>query len=645
MARLQSIVTSIFLFLSLSLGAQPELSSKNKRAVRLFKDGLEKYQFKNNTEAYDLLKSAIREDASFYEAQLTFADVCLDLTYYDEAIKAYSAADLIKKDKYPPMYLRWAQAEIAQMKFDAAAAHLEYFLALPKPSNENRKKATRLLKSARFSATAMLHPVPFDPTNLGAGINGPYSDYHPSITVDGSELIFTRLRPSDEQTNNGGSKFEEDFYVSKMSPEGWTPAKSIGSPLNSHGNEGAHCLSPDGRMIFFTACERPDGFGSCDIYVSQRNGSNWVKPINLGELVNSATWDAQPTISPDGRELIFVSRRTGTKGMGDLWSSKLQNDGTWGLAVNLGDSINTDQDESGPFLHPDGQTLYFSSAGLPGLGSRDFFMCKRQSDGNWGAPVNLGYPVNTPSDESHMIVSADGKRGFFSSDRPGGLGQKDIYSFVLPEQAQARATTYMRGKVRHKTSGAPVSARFEVIDIASGRLMASSISDPVTGAFLISLPAGASYAVNARASGFLFFSENFTLDAQLNADEVFEAVIDMVPIATGERIVLKNIFFESGSATLDSKSETELNTLFEFLSNNATLKIEIGGHTDNVGVDEANLKLSEDRALAVKNFLVEKGIQSTRINAKGYGETVPVAPNTDEAGRKQNRRTEFVVIK
>jgi outer membrane protein OmpA-like peptidoglycan-associated protein len=502
-----------------------------------------------------------------------------------------------------------------------------------------------LLRNARFAEVAVQHPVEFKPENLGPEINSIHSEYHPSITVDEQTIIYTRMRPADALTDNGGSKVEEDFYISEKEEGKWRNAIPVGSPLNSHGNEGAHSLSPDGRTIYFTACERPGGMGSCDLYFSERRGNAWSTPVNLGESVNSPTWDAQPTISPDGRELIFVSRRTGTKGMGDLWSSKLQNDGTWGLAVNLGDSINTDQDESGPFLHPDGQTLYFSSAGLPGLGSRDFFMCKRQSDGNWGAPVNLGYPVNTPSDESHMIVSADGKRGFFSSDRPGGLGQKDIYSFVLPEQAQARATTYMRGKVRHKTSGAPVSARFEVIDIASGRLMASSISDPVTGAFLISLPAGASYAVNARASGFLFFSENFTLDAQLNADEVFEAVIDMVPIATGERIVLKNIFFESGSATLDSKSETELNTLFEFLSNNATLKIEIGGHTDNVGVDEANLKLSEDRALSVKNFLVEKGIQSTRINAKGYGETVPVAPNTDEAGRKQNRRTEFVVIK
>ena len=645
MTKLQSILTGALLFLALYLGAQPELSSKNKRAVRLFKEGLEKYQFKNNAEAYELLKSAITEDALFFEAQLTFADVCLDLTYYDEAIQAYAAADAIKRDKFPPMYLRWAQAEIAQMKFDDATVHLEQFLSLPKPSNENRKKATRLLKSARFSSFALQHPVPFDPQNLGASINSPYSDYHPSITVDGSELIFTRLRPSDEQTNNGGSKFEEDFYVSKMSSEGWIQAKSIGSPLNSHGNEGAHCLSPDGRMIFFTACERPDGFGSCDIYASQRNGSNWNKPINLGDEINSSTWDAQPTISPDGRELIFVSRRTGTKGMGDLWSSKLQNDGTWSVATNLGDSINTDQDESGPFLHPDGQTLYFSSAGLPGLGSRDFFICKRQTDGSWGIPVNLGYPVNTPSDESHMIVSADGKHGFFSSDRPGGIGQKDIYSFILPEQAQAKATTYMRGKVRHKLSGAPVSARFEVIDIASGHLIASSISDPVTGAFLVSLPTGASYAVNARATGFLFYSENFILDNQPNANEVYEAVIDMQPIAAGERIVLKNIFFESGSATLDGKSETELNTLFEFLTNNATLKIEIGGHTDNVGDDEANLKLSEDRAIAVKIYLVGKGISASRINAKGYGETVPVAPNTDEAGRKKNRRTEFTVVK
>ncbi len=626
------------------LQAQKEYSTSNKKAIRLFEEGLENYQYKRNDAAYTFLQKAVEEAPEFFEAQLTLADLCLDMDKTEQARTNYAAAARIMPDRFPPLYLRWAQADLALAAFSDAAKHLEQFLAYPKISEENRKKANRLLRNARFAEVAVQHPVEFKPENLGPEINSIHSEYHPSITVDEQTIIYTRMRPADALTDNGGSKVEEDFYISEKEEGKWRNAIPVGPPLNSHGNEGAHSLSPDGRTIYFTACERPGGLGSCDLYVSERRGNVWSTPVNLGESVNSPTWDAQPTISADGQMLIFVSRRAGGKGMSDLWCVEKEVNGFWGQAYNLSDSLNTDQDESGPFLHPDGRSLYFSSSGHPGMGGRDFFVSRKNANGKWSAPVNLGYPVNTASDESHMIISADGAFAYFSSDRPGGLGVKDIYRFALDERIRPAAVTFMKGIVQNAKTGAKLEARFEVIDVYTGRTMAVSKSDAQSGSFLVSLPAGSSYAVNVSAPGYLFFSENYTLSKELNPSDVFQANINLTPIAAGEKIILKNIFFASGSSKLEETSRAELKKLKDFLNTNSTLKIEIGGHTDDVGADDANLKLSQERASAVKAYLLENGISELRVSAKGYGETKPVAANANELGRKQNRRTEFTIL-
>jgi outer membrane protein OmpA-like peptidoglycan-associated protein len=377
--------------------------------------------------------------------------------------------------------------------------------------------------------------------------------------------------------------------------------------------------------------------------MSEKKGTKWSTPVNLGPAVNSEKWETQPTLSPDGQELIFVSNRPGGLGGNDLWHCMRQSDGSWSPARNLGAPVNTAYDEGGPFLHPDGLTLFFSSNGHAGMGDKDLFSSSREGN-QWGEPRNLGYPINTRGSENYMVVNSTGTTGYISLEREGGYGMQDLYRFDIPASMRPKPVTFLKGVVTSRKNNAPIEARLEIIDLASNSVKARCSSDPVNGSFLISLPAGSSYALNASAEGHLFYSENYTLTAELKATDVFEVNIPLTPIETGEKIVLHNIFFASGSSNLEERSQTEIEILQLFLQRNASLRIEIGGHTDDVGNDAANLKLSQERADAVRSALIAKGIDAGRIVAKGYGETKPVASNQNEAGRAQNRRTEFSIV-
>lgn len=643
MKNIQVILIVLFHFAAVNAFSQ-SLSSTNNKAIKFFNEGRANYEYKKNEEAYTLLYKAVNEDNNFFEAQVLLADVCNDLNKSAEASDHYKKALSLQPDRFPPLYYNLAGVEMEMDHYAEAQVQILKFLGYSKINPELRGKAERRLANAKFAEYAILHPVPFIPVNLGENINTPFNDYHPSLTVDEDLLIFTRMRPADELTDNGGSPVEEDFFYTKRIDGKWLPAISLGPPINTHRNEGAHSISPDGRYFFFTGCERPGGLGSCDIYLSERNGDKWTSPQNLGDIVNSGLWDAQPTLSADGKTLVFTSRRSGGKGQADLWFSTKNVNGTWRLPVNMGDSINTELEESGPYLHPDGKTMYFSSNGHPGMGGKDIFYSKKHPNGNWGKPVNLGYPINTKKEELHLIVSAGGKTGYFSSDREGGLGLRDIYSFELYDEAQPQPVTFMRGKVTDKKTGMPLKAAFEVIDLSNEEVRAASFSDNLTGEFLVSLPSGSSYALNVSKQGYLFYSGNYTLGNSLTAGDEYQVDIQLSPIEVGGTIILNNIFFESGSASILNQSKPELNKVVELLNSNSKMRIEVGGHTDNIGNDLSNAALSEQRAKSVMNFLIEKGITATRIEAKGFGKSKPVADNTTELGRSKNRRTEFKVL-
>jgi len=397
--------------------------------------------------------------------------------------------------------------------------------------------------------------------------------------------------------------------------------------------------------LFFTGCNREDGMGSCDLYVSHKNGNDWDKPFNLGAVVNSSSWDSQPAVTPDGGTLYFVSNRPGGLGGYDIWKTTLNAGGEWTRPENLGPDINTPYDENTPFVHPDGKTLYFSSDGWPGLGNMDIYFSRKQENGTWGKPVNIGYPINTFSEETGLMVSPDGLQGMFSSVLKGGFGDMDIYSFNLPAAARPLPITYVKGIVRDAETKNFLEAQVQVVNLKTKEVKFNDFTSVQNGEFLAVMPLGSTYAFNANADGYLFYSDNYELSSNASAGKPYLVEIFLKKLKPGADVVLKNIFFDTNKYELLPVSVTELSSLLQLLETNKTLAIEIQGHTDNVGNAADNQKLSLQRAKAVYDYLISKNIEAERLSFKGFGAAKPIATNNSDAGKQQNRRTSFVITK
>jgi outer membrane protein OmpA-like peptidoglycan-associated protein len=453
--------------------------------------------------------------------------------------------------------------------------------------------------------------------------------------------MFTR-QPAHIDNPAPFGQLQEDFYISYYSDNSWQKAFNAGPPLNTRQNEGAQTLSSGGNYMFFTACDRPRGLGSCDIYFSVFNNGNWSEPSNLGNPVNSPSWESQPSISSDGKMLFFSSNRPGGMGGKDLWFSKFSFNNIWKDPVNLGKVINSIGDEMSPFIHFDGRTLYFASDGRAGMGGFDIYITRMNTDSSWTEPKNLGYPINTFNDEMGLVIESEGQRAYFSSIRDKSNG-KDIFYFYLYENVQPNPVSYMKGKVYDKETGKLLKAEYELINLSNGNVTLKNFTDE-TGNFLVCLPSGYNYGINVSKTGYLFYSENFMLEKEHTIMEPFIKRINLCPIKVGEKMQLSNVFYEVDSWDLKKESISELNNLANLLSENKALIMEIGGYTDSTGTDEYNLVLSEKRALSVVNYLIGKGISIKRLKYKGYGNTYPIGNNVTEEGRKLNRRTEAKII-
>lgn len=479
------------------------------------------------------------------------------------------------------------------------------------------------------------------PVKLSAQVNSEWNDYMPMLDAKGTKLYFTSRRKGGLKYDDASAKEgDEDLYFIEKINGQWSAAKLLPEPINTGGNDGAAAFSADGQIMIYGGCGREDGVGSCDLYISYLEGDKWSTPQNLGNVVNTDDWEAQSTISNDGSKIIFCSSREGSYGNEDLYMIEKNLFGEWGPAMNLGPVVNTPFNDKSPFFSHDGKTLYFASDGHPGFGGLDVFKTTYEN-GKWTPPINMGKPLNTAGDDIYFTIGGSGEVGYFSSDREGN--NDELYEIEIPESLRPQPTVVVEGIVTNAKTGERVAAHVMVEDLNSGEIIAVVKSNSVSGRYLVVLPSGKSYSVSANKETFFFHSERFDVPA----DATFETLkkdIPLKPIEKGTKIVLNNIFFETGKATLTSQSKVELEKAIDLLNQNPTMIIEVGGHTDNVGDDDFNMKLSHDRAKSVRDYLVTGGILSTRVQAKGYGETNPVATNDTDDGRKANRRTEFVIL-
>lgn len=645
----QIIVLSIFIGSANNSFSQDQtrVSSTNKKAIKLYEKGRGYYDGRNNELAELSLLAALGKDPNFIEAELMLAYVYQDARMYEKALLHYERCIEINPDFFPEIYVSAATIQLKYGDYVAAKRNFTGYLSFKGAPLIQKKFAENGLKTCDFAIHAIKHPVPFNPINLGDKINSSLPEYFPSISVDGETLLYTRKLKS-KMTYTG---FNEDFFVSKFDGKTWEQSQNV-QPINSMTNEGAPSLSANGRFLIFTSCASIDGdygrdrkgYGSCDLFYTYNVGDNWTKPKNLGRTINSHHWETQPSFSADGKTLYFIrGMGRSTERQQDIYTAKHSEEGVWSEPVRLSNTINTPEIEESVFIHPDGKTLYFSSNGHPGMGGLDLFMSQKDENGKWKTPINLGYPINTFKNENSLLVSSDGELAYFASDRAGGYGGLDLYKFEMPAHAKPNKVNYLKGKVYDADTKRPIAAQFELIDLNTREVVVASFADEVTGDYLVSLPINKEYALNASHNGYLFFSENFLL-TEGNASEPFQKDVAMHKIEVNKTMVLKNVFFNTDEFDLKPKSKIELDKLVRFLSLNITLKIELGGHTDNLGSKSSNQILSENRAKAVYSYLIEKGIVEERLSSKGYGDTKPIADNASEKGRAENRRTEFKII-
>ena len=491
----------------------------------------------------------------------------------------------------------------------------------------------RLAKDIRY---------PEPPENLGSGVNTIYDELQPIVTPDGKGLYICRYG---DPGNIGGGTYS-DVYFSSLQGQAWGPARNLGFPVNNAVNNSVVAVTPDGNRLILLNNYTPTPVGSGGIATSVR-GSNgqWMPPQPM-PIENYYTYCnfVEFHLGPDGRTLVMSLERHSKQCMRDIYVSFLQANGRWSEPRHLGNKVNTPGNESSPFLAADNRTLYFASDGHGGYGDSDIFMTKRLDDSwtNWSEPVNLGKPINSAGWDAYYSVPASGEYAYFASSQ-NSLGKGDIFRIKLPQGLRPEPVVLVRGQVFDAKTKQPIAAEIQYERLSDGKSLGQALSDPQEGRYQISLPYGEHYGFRATAKGYLSLSEELDLSERKEYAEITRDLY-LTPIEKDASIRLNNVFFERSKAVLLNTSYSELNRLVVILKENPGLEIQIEGHTDGVGNPDANLRLSNERVEAVRQYLIDQGIHGNRIKGKGFGGSRPIAPNDTEANKMKNRRVEFRVL-
>jgi OmpA-OmpF porin, OOP family len=483
-------------------------------------------------------------------------------------------------------------------------------------------------------------------TRLSENVNSVYNEFRPLIMPDGKTLIFSRQYHPE---NVGGVEDPEDIWYSEWDEQlgDWKAAMNMGAPLNTAGPNFIDAITPDGAGVIVTLGNQytRDGKMRAGVSYSRRTSEGWTTPEPI-DIINHINFNNKANYyMANNRKVLLMSIESDpTFGDRDLYVSFLRNDGRWSQPLNLGADVNTPMEEASPFLAPDDKTLYFSSKGRLGYGGSDIYVTRRMDDTwtKWSEPENLGPGINTDADETFFNLPPTGEYGYLS--RSMSENNSDVFRFEVPKEQQPEAVIAVKGKVYNRKTGEPVEARIFYETLPEGKEIGITLSDPVTGAYEILLPTGSLYGYLAEAQGFISINANIDLKTVSAYDEVVQDLY-LVPIERGAAIRLNNVFFDFDKYVLKEESYPELNRVINFLRDYADLRILIGGHTDNIGTHEYNMGLSQRRAEAVLNYLVQGGIEKNRLEAVGYGKTKPIVSNDDEEdGRELNRRVEFKIL-
>ena len=550
----------------------------------------------------------------------------------------------------PYMYYYLGEIYYGQEDFEAAVENLALFLKdvdqIKKDEDYNR--AVDLMKYAEFYVQMLKKPVPFEP-KVVEGISTPANEYLPILSPDNQIAFYTREIKIDPSKNSlvQEARTHEKFIYSMLKEDGkFDDGEAMPEPFNINDNEGGATLTADNNTLYYTVCkfDAQRKYLNCDIFYSENISGEWSQIKNLGNEINlPGSWESQPSISADGQTLYFVSDRSGGFGGYDIYKTVRDSEGKWGAPLNLGPVINSAGNEKSPFIHPDGHTLYFSSDGLMGLGGYDIFFARLDENGVWPKPKNIGYPINSPDDEIGFFVSTDGTQGFFASNKYAGKGGWDLYSFDLYDAARPERVLFIKGNVKSESPSEPLKARIELKNIETKKISQIPM-DTLTGNYVAVAPFNSDYIMTVKKANHVYESKYIS-----KVDTMFKLPakvdIEVKPIELNKSYRINDIYFEFNSFDLTPESKPVLDQLIVFLAENQQISIQIQGHTDNIGNDASNLKLSENRAESVYNYLVEQGITKDRLTYKGFGKSLPVAGNDTEEGRAKNRRTVFVITR
>jgi len=604
--------------------------------------------------------------------------------FKEEAVPHLEKAFQLNPNVAPDIHYYLGAAYHIKMDFDKAIK--EYTIHKESLSGKNPEELENTIKRIEECKTGkklVANPVRVFIDNFGNTVNSKYPEYGAIISADESIMMFTSRRNTStgaEKMPEGSIDYFEDIYITTKVDGKWTTPENMGKPINTDGHDATTAVAPDAQSMIIYLDDDGDG----NLYECKLVGKSWSKPKKMNKNINTKYHESSASYSSDGKTLYFVSNKPGGFGHHDIYVTAWdEQKGDWGEAKNIGPTINTKYNEEAVLIHPDGKTLYFSSQGHQTMGGYDIFKSTLNDDGTWGEPENIGYPINTVDDDVFFVINASGRRGYYSSFKTDGHGEKDIYmiTFLGPEKpmqlnsednllasiakplsekviekqvdASTKRITILKGVVRDIKTLKPVGASIELIDIEENKTLAIFESNETTGKYLVSLPSGKNYGLIVREEGYLFHSENFNIPKTAAYQEV-EKNIDLKRLEIGSVIVLKNIFYDYNKASLRDASKNELDRLIKLLNENPTVKIELSAHTDSRGGDKYNMDLSQRRAQSCVDYLIKNSISSDRLVSKGYGESQLIRTDEDiaklkfeeeiEEAHQENRRTEFKII-